>query len=123
MGLFLRWCRMCILLLMVSLKLWGLGDRGLEAIRLTIVGLVTGVTGAAGNLGGIVYLLIARYNGTDYRRVFWIIGVVNIGLSLCVAWIRPRPKVPEEEKEKKSLSLAEKIRSKTSSARRTSTPL
>lgn len=55
-------------------------------------GLITGVTGAAGNLGGIVYLLIARYNGTDYVKVFWIVGVANISASLLVAWIRPIPK-------------------------------
>ena len=55
-------------------------------------GLITGVTGAAGDLGGIVYLLIARYNGTDYAKVFWLVGIVNIALSLLVAWIRPVPK-------------------------------
>ena len=55
-------------------------------------GLITGVTGAAGDLGGIVYLLIARYNGTDYAKVFWLVGIVNIALSLAVAWIRPVPK-------------------------------
>lgn len=55
-------------------------------------GLITGVAGAAGDLGGIVYLLIARYNGTDYAKTFWIVGVVNIAASLLVAWIRPVPK-------------------------------
>ena len=55
-------------------------------------GLITGVAGAAGDLGGIVYLLIARYNGTNYAKVLWIVGVVNIAASLLVAWIRPVPK-------------------------------
>ena len=66
----------------------------MRPIKLTICtpGLITGVTGAAGDLGGIVYLLIARYNGNDYAKVFWIVGVVNIGASLLVAWIRPVPK-------------------------------
>lgn len=55
-------------------------------------GLVTGVTGAAGNLGGIVFLLIYRSNGTDYGRVFWIVGIVTIAGNLLVSWIRPIPK-------------------------------
>ena len=55
------------------------------------LGLITGVAGAAGNLGGIVYLLITRYNGKDYAKVFWIVGVVNIASNLLVAWIRPVP--------------------------------
>ena len=50
------------------------------------------MAGAAGNLGGIIYLLIARYNGKDYAKVFWIVGLVNISASLLVAWIRPIPK-------------------------------
>ncbi len=62
--------------------------------RLTsdVPGLITGVAGAAGDLGGIIYLLIARYNGTQYAKVFWTVGLVNIGASLLVAWIRPVPK-------------------------------
>ena len=53
---------------------------------------MTGVAGAAGDLGGIFYLLIARDNGTHYAKVFWIVGIVNIALSLLVVWIRPVPK-------------------------------
>ncbi|KAK3171514.1 hypothetical protein OEA41_003598 [Lepraria neglecta] len=64
----------------------------LPHVHPTSNGLITGVTGAAGNLGGIVYLLIARYNGTNYAKVFWLVGIVNIGASLLVAWIRPIPK-------------------------------
>lgn len=55
-------------------------------------GLVTGVTGAAGNLGGIVYLLISRYEGINYAKFFWIVGIINIGVTLTVTWIRPIPK-------------------------------
>lgn len=50
------------------------------------------MTGGAGDLGGIIFLLIARYNGVDYGRVLWIIGVIIIGLNLSVAWVRPLPK-------------------------------
>ena len=55
-------------------------------------GLMTGVTGAAGDLGGIFFLLIARYNGQNYGKVFWIIGVFIIAGNALVSWIRPLPK-------------------------------
>ena len=56
------------------------------------LGIITGLTGASGDLGGIVFLLIARYSGVDYGRVFWIIGVISIAGNILVAWIRPIPK-------------------------------
>ncbi|KAI9887841.1 MAG: hypothetical protein M1823_000363 [Watsoniomyces obsoletus] len=55
-------------------------------------GIVSGLTGAAGNLGGIVFAVIFRYNGTRYDRVIWITGLVSIGMNLAVSWIRPIPK-------------------------------
>ncbi|KAI9803868.1 MAG: hypothetical protein M1825_001748 [Sarcosagium campestre] len=55
-------------------------------------GIISGVTGAAGNLGGIIFAIIFRYNGTRYGRVFWIMGIINIGMNLAVSWIRPIPK-------------------------------
>lgn len=73
-------------------------SHGLTCVSIYVVadksasGLITGVTGAAGNLGGIVYLLIARYNDTGYARVFWVVGIINIVSSVLVAWIRPIPK-------------------------------
>ncbi|KAL9099664.1 MAG: hypothetical protein Q9163_004865 [Psora crenata] len=54
-------------------------------------GLITGVTGAAGDLGGIIFLLIARYNGDDYGRIFWLIGVIDIALNVLVIWVKPIP--------------------------------
>ena len=57
-----------------------------------ITGLITGVTGAAGDLGGIVFLLINRYSGTDYGRVFWTVGGITLAGNLLVSWIRPIPK-------------------------------
>ena len=56
------------------------------------IGIVSGVTGATGNLGGIVFSIIFRYNGTNYGKVFWIIGVMTIAINLAVSWIRPIPK-------------------------------
>ncbi|KAF2007934.1 MFS general substrate transporter [Amniculicola lignicola CBS 123094] len=55
-------------------------------------GIVSGFTGAAGNFGGIIFAIIFRYNGKDYAKVFWIIGVITVALNLAVGWIKPIPK-------------------------------
>ncbi|KAI4107342.1 MAG: hypothetical protein L6R37_001703 [Teloschistes peruensis] len=55
-------------------------------------GIVSGCTGAAGNFGGIIFGIIFRYNGEDYGRVFWIIGIMTIAINLALCWIRPIPK-------------------------------
>jgi NNP family nitrate/nitrite transporter-like MFS transporter len=57
-------------------------------------GILSGVTGAGGNLGGVVFAVIFRFmgGGTDYAKAFWVIGVMHIGINLAVSWIRPLPK-------------------------------
>ncbi|KAI4128998.1 MAG: hypothetical protein LQ338_002465 [Usnochroma carphineum] len=55
-------------------------------------GIVSGCTGASGNLGGIIFAIIFRYNGKDYSKVFWIIGIITIAINLALSWIRPIPK-------------------------------
>ncbi|KAF3904123.1 hypothetical protein AA313_de0202317 [Arthrobotrys entomopaga] len=55
-------------------------------------GIISGLVGACGNLGGIVFAIIFRYNGTNYPRVFWIMGTIIIALNLSIAWARPIPK-------------------------------
>jgi MFS transporter, NNP family, nitrate/nitrite transporter len=55
-------------------------------------GIVSGVVGATGNLGGIIFAIIFRYNGAHYARVIWIIGAISIGVNVAVSWIRPVPK-------------------------------
>lgn len=55
-------------------------------------GIISGVTGATGNLGGIVFAIIFRYIGTNYGKTFWIIGVITIAINLAVCWINPIPK-------------------------------
>lgn len=57
-------------------------------------GIVSGVTGAGGNLGGVVFAIIFRFTGggTDYAKAFWVIGVIHIAVNLAVSWIRPLPK-------------------------------
>ncbi|ORY11924.1 nitrate transporter-like protein [Clohesyomyces aquaticus] len=55
-------------------------------------GILSGLVGASGNLGGVIFAIIFRYNKTDYSRVFWIIGIIAIGLNLAFIWVRPIPK-------------------------------
>jgi NNP family nitrate/nitrite transporter-like MFS transporter len=57
-------------------------------------GVLSGLTGAGGNLGGVVFAIIFRFmdNGTNYAKGFWVIGVVHIVLNLAVCWIPPIPK-------------------------------
>ncbi|KKY17529.1 putative nitrate transporter [Phaeomoniella chlamydospora] len=55
-------------------------------------GIVSGVTGAAGNLGGIVFAIIFRYQPKEYAKTYWVIGIMIIGINLCLSWIRPIPK-------------------------------
>jgi MFS transporter, NNP family, nitrate/nitrite transporter len=59
-------------------------------------GIVSGCTGAAGNLGGIIFSIIFRFDVTGktshYGKTVWIIGVITIAVNLAVCWIRPIPK-------------------------------
>lgn len=55
-------------------------------------GIVSGCTGGIGNLGGIIFAIIFRYQGTDYEKTIWIIGIITICINLSLSWIRPIPK-------------------------------
>ena len=57
-------------------------------------GVLSGATGAGGNLGGVVFAVIFRFmnRGRDYASGFWVIGVINIALNVAVCWIRPIPR-------------------------------
>ena len=55
-------------------------------------GIVSGLVGGFGNLGGIIFAIIFRYNGSRYGRSMWIIGVISMAANLAVGWIRPVPK-------------------------------
>lgn len=57
-------------------------------------GIVSGLVGGLGNLGGIIFAIIFRYNGSQYGRSMWIIGVISIAANLAVGWIRPVSKIP-----------------------------
>lgn len=54
-------------------------------------GIISGVTGATGNLGGIVFAIIFRYQVGLFGKTFWIIGVMTIAINLAVSWIKPIP--------------------------------
>lgn len=65
----------------------------LSLLLITIfAGITSGIVGAAGNLGGIIFAIIFRYNGKNYGKVFWITGIITIAINLSVSWIRPIPK-------------------------------
>lgn len=53
---------------------------------------MSGLVGASGNLGGIIFAIVFRYNGTAYAKSFWIMGAISVGVNLAVGWIRPIPK-------------------------------
>jgi NNP family nitrate/nitrite transporter-like MFS transporter len=55
-------------------------------------GIISGVTGASGNFGGIIFAIVFRYQGSDYGKTFWVIGVITIAFNLAVCWINPIPK-------------------------------
>lgn len=55
-------------------------------------GILSGIVGATGNLGGIIFAIIFRYNGSHYARVIWIIGAISIGVNVLCSWIRPVPR-------------------------------
>lgn len=57
-------------------------------------GIVSGFTGAVGNLGGVIFAIIFRYmdNGAGYAKAFWIIGCIHVGINVLTAWIPPIPR-------------------------------
>lgn len=46
-----------------------------------------------GNFGGIIFAIVFRYNGVQYGRSFWIIGVICIGINVLFSWTRPVSKL------------------------------
>lgn len=55
-------------------------------------GILSGLVGASGNLGGIIFAIIFRYNKTNYSRTFWIMGIMVILLNTMFMWVKPIPK-------------------------------
>ncbi|EAQ88436.1 hypothetical protein CHGG_05055 [Chaetomium globosum CBS 148.51] len=57
-------------------------------------GILSGLTGAGGNLGGVIFSVVFRSmgDGTNYAKGFWVIGVIHVGLTLALSWIPPLPR-------------------------------
>lgn len=57
-------------------------------------GVLSGATGAGGNLGGVIFAVVFRFmdSGTGYAHAFWIIGVMMLALNLCLCWVSPLPR-------------------------------
>jgi NNP family nitrate/nitrite transporter-like MFS transporter len=57
-------------------------------------GILSGITGGAGNFGGVIFAIIFRFmdGGSNYAHGFWVIGIMHIALNLLVCWIPPLPK-------------------------------
>ncbi|KAK3352116.1 putative nitrate transport protein crnA [Neurospora tetraspora] len=59
-------------------------------------GVVSGVTGAGGNLGGVLFALVFRFVGGHggkggYEKAIWILGVVNLVVGVGGLGVRPVP--------------------------------
>ncbi|KAI8941962.1 hypothetical protein NX059_000072 [Plenodomus lindquistii] len=54
-------------------------------------GILSGIVGATGNFGGIIFAIIFRYHKTNYAQVFWIMGIIIIAMNLAFAWVKPIP--------------------------------
>ncbi|KAH6838334.1 major facilitator superfamily domain-containing protein [Chaetomium sp. MPI-CAGE-AT-0009] len=57
-------------------------------------GLLSGLTGAGGNLGGVIFAIVFRFmdGGKNYAKGFWVMGIVHLALNLAVCWVPPVPK-------------------------------
>ncbi|KAL2270093.1 hypothetical protein VTJ83DRAFT_2277 [Remersonia thermophila] len=57
------------------------------------VGALAGLTGASGNLGGVIFAIVFRFmdGGEGYAKGFWVIGLVNLAVAVGAGWIPPLP--------------------------------
>lgn len=57
-------------------------------------GVVSGIAGAAGNLGGVIFSIIFRFtgDGTNYAKAFWVIGIIYLFLNVVLCWVPPLPR-------------------------------
>ncbi|KAG1876288.1 nitrate transporter [Suillus subluteus] len=51
-------------------------------------GFMTGIVGAMGNLGGILFAIIFRFEPSPSGKAFWISGVIAVGVNLLLCMIR-----------------------------------
>lgn len=85
-----------VALVAVGLAFFNAGANGLTFSLVPHVhphanGVVSGFTGASGNLGGIVFAIIFRY-GSSFASSIWVIGAICVGINVAVCWVQPVPK-------------------------------
>jgi len=54
-------------------------------------GVVSGIVGASGNLGGIIFALIFRFKGATFltlARPFWICGIIHVAINGLLCFIK-----------------------------------
>lgn len=55
-------------------------------------GFMSGIVGAMGNVGGIIFALVFRFHPVPVGKAFWISGIIALGINLLITVIRV-PKV------------------------------
>lgn len=57
-------------------------------------GILSGIAGAGGNLGGVLFAVVFRFmgDGTEYARGFWVIGICHVVVNLGLVWVQPLPR-------------------------------
>ncbi|KAG2156770.1 nitrate transporter [Suillus bovinus] len=51
-------------------------------------GFMSGIVGAMGNLGGILFAIIFRFEPSPPAKAFWICGIITVGVNLILCIIR-----------------------------------
>ncbi|GBE78767.1 Nitrate transporter [Sparassis crispa] len=51
-------------------------------------GMMSGVVGAMGNLGGVLFALVFRFQPIPYGKAFWIVGIVTVGVNAVLLPVR-----------------------------------
>ncbi|KAL4078756.1 major facilitator superfamily domain-containing protein [Scleroderma yunnanense] len=51
-------------------------------------GFMSGIVGGMGNLGGIVYALVFRFQPVPVGKAFWITGIIAMGINLLISIVR-----------------------------------
>jgi NNP family nitrate/nitrite transporter-like MFS transporter len=49
---------------------------------------MSGIVGSMGNLGGIIFALVFRFQPAPLGKAFWICGVIIMVLNASLVWIR-----------------------------------
>ena len=49
---------------------------------------MSGIVGSMGNLGGIIFALVFRFQPVPLGKAFWICGVIIMVLNTSLVWIR-----------------------------------